>query len=371
MKILITGDFVIQNKSALIDIENEKELNEVFHEIRELTSTCDYAITNLENPVTDASQKILKDGPHLKMAPKYMKLISFCGFNIVTLANNHLKDYGNKGVCDTIGYCKTNNLQTVGAGVDISTAYKPLIVGSDDLKIGIINVCESESSIADDAEAGAAPFDLIRIYNAIKEIRNRCQYILLIVHGGCENYSLPTPEMKRKYHFIADIGADVIVNHHQHCLSGYEIYNNVPIFYGLGNMFFDEPNNLEKWYQGLALVLNFNEKIEFQILPFIQCKDRPEIHFDDSNISEIIEGLNAVIADDEQLKKEFRRFVSSSLALSPFTPYNGHYIKALYHRRLLPSFISRTKAVVLQNRILCASHCEVVLEKFRQLISGK
>lgn len=371
MKILITGDYVIQNKSALIDIENEKELNEVFHEIRDLTSICDYAITNLENPVTDATQKILKDGPHLKMAPKYMKTISYCGFNIVTLANNHLKDYGNKGVIDTIEYCKSNNIQTVGAGTDIVSAYRPLIIGQDNLKVGIINVCESESSVADDLEAGAAPFDLIRIYNTIKEIRSSCKYIIVIVHGGCENYSLPTPEMKRKYHFIADIGADVIINHHQHCLSGYEIYNNVPIFYGLGNFFFDEPNNLEKWYQGLVLVLNLNETIDFQLLPFQQCKDRPEIHFIDKNANEMIENLNALIVNDCQLKEEFKKFVSSSLALSPFTPYHGHYIKALYHRNLLPSLISRNKAIVLQNRILCESHCEVILEKLKQFINAK
>lgn len=371
MKILITGDYVIQNKSALIDIENEKELNEVFHEIRDLTSICDYAITNLENPVTDATQKILKDGPHLKMAPKYMKTISYCGFNIVTLANNHLKDYGNKGVIDTIEYCKSNNIQTVGAGTDIVSACRPLIIGQDNLKIGIINVCESESSVADDLEAGAAPFDLIRIYNTIKEIRSSCKYIIVIVHGGCENYSLPTPEMKRKYHFIADIGADVIINHHQHCLSGYEIYKNVPIFYGLGNFFFDEPNNLEKWYQGLALVLNLNETIDFQLLPFQQCKDRPEIHFIDKNAYEMIENLNALIVNDCQLKEEFKKFVSSSLALSPFTPYHGHYIKALYHRNLLPSLISRNKAIVLQNRIRCESHCEVILEKLKQFINNK
>ena len=61
MKILITGDFVIQNKSAQIDIDNEKDLNEIFHEVRDLTSTCDYAITNLENPATEAIHKILKD----------------------------------------------------------------------------------------------------------------------------------------------------------------------------------------------------------------------------------------------------------------------------------------------------------------------
>lgn len=371
MKILITGDFVIQNKSAQIDIDNEKDLNEIFHEIRDMTSTCDYAITNLENPATEAIQKILKDGPHLKMAPKYMKTISYCGFNIVTLANNHLKDYGTKGVIDTIESCKSNNIQTVGAGTDIISAYKPLIIGHADLKVGIINVCESESSVADDVEAGAAPFDLIRIYNTIKEIRSICKYIIVIVHGGCENYSLPTPEMKRKYHFIADIGADVIVNHHQHCLSGYEIYNNVPIFYGLGNFFFDEPNNLEKWYQGLALVLNLNETIDFQLLPFQQCKDRPNIHFIDKNVCEITDNLNAVIVNDNKLKEEFRKFVSSSLALSPFTPYNGHYIKALYHRHLLPSLISQNKAIVLLNRILCESHYEVVLEKLRQLINSK
>lgn len=368
MKILVTGDFVIQNKSTSIDINNENDLHNVFHEIKELCTSCDYAITNLENPVTESSDKICKDGPHLKMAPRFMKTLTYCGFNVVTLANNHLKDYGSHGVIDTIKSCRIHNIQTVGAGININAAYKPLILKKNNLTIGIINVCESESSIATTEEAGAAPFDLITIFHTVKEIRSQCNYIIVIVHGGCENYPYPTPEMKRKYRFLADIGTDIVINHHQHCYSGYEIYNNVPIFYGIGNLFFDEHNNVEKWYYGLALVLNFGEKVEFEILPFKQCKNQLEVRFICSSADEMLHDINKVIADDALLKEMFKKHVESSLALSPFTPYNNHYIKALYHRHILPALISKQKAIDIKNRIQCESHYEVILEKLRQFI---
>ena len=57
----------------------------------------------------------------------------------------------------------------------------------------------------------------------------------MIVHGGHECYNLPSPRMQKQYLFYADQGADIVVGHHTHCISGYEVYKGVPIYYSLGN----------------------------------------------------------------------------------------------------------------------------------------
>ena len=98
--------------------------------------------------------------------------------------------------------------------------------------------------------------------------------MLVIVHVGPEHYQLLIPRMKEMYRFFIDVGADVVVNHHQHCFSGYEIYKEKPIFYGLGNFCFDwigKRNGM--WNEGLllSLTLDLNHKRQFVLIPYRQC----------------------------------------------------------------------------------------------------
>ena len=88
--------------------------------------------------------------------------------------------------------------------------------------LAIINCCEHEFSIADDDSAGANPLNPIQQYYKIKEARLNADYVLVIVHGGHEMYQLPSLRMVDTYRFFIDAGADAVVNHHQHCFSGYE-----------------------------------------------------------------------------------------------------------------------------------------------------
>ena len=82
----------------------------------------------------------------------------------------------------------------------------------------------------------------IQQFYKIQEAKENADYVLVIVHGGIEHYQLPTSRMIETYRFFIDAGADAVVNHHQHCYSGYERYKSKPIIYGLGNLLFDNPN---------------------------------------------------------------------------------------------------------------------------------
>jgi len=365
MKLIVVGDLSLQDRAAKMAWD-ENQLNHAFADVKGIVATCDHAIVNLESPVTGSDKPILKKGPCLKNNPSAFGIMGYCGFDIVTLANNHLKDFGGKGVTDTLDHCKQHGFTTVGGGRSLDEARQPLIINGDSVSIGIINVCEHEFSVATRQSAGANPLDFPNLFEDIRELRKKVEKIIVIIHGGKEHYQLPTPRMKREYHLIADFGADVIINHHQHCYSGYELYKGKPIFYGLGNFFFDEPKKRnDKWNQGLMLQLDIEKvKVDYRLIPFEQCNNEPVVIVrDDSTVTKQMEEINSVIADDERLEAEFNKLVEKDKRrlLFPFIPYRNHYLKALYNRGHLSDGLSEKDQVVIENAISCETHRELLL----------
>lgn len=243
MNILFAGDYSLQGRvKQCVDIHS---LRLLMGGVKSIVENSDFALVNFESPSTLSTEKIQKDGPYLKNHEVAFRLLKDIGFNVFTLANNHLNDYGERGIKDTISKCVENDILYVGAGENINLAKQPLhLTNEERICISIINVCENESSIASENTAGAAPLDIIELHSLIAEEKKIADYVVLVIHGGVEHYNLPTPRMKKVYHFLVDCGADLIVNHHQHCYSGYEIYHGAPIFYGLGNFYFD---NIKKY----------------------------------------------------------------------------------------------------------------------------
>lgn len=370
MKLGIAGDLSLQDRAVRCNWD-EAELKRSFDEISVLIKGCTHAIVNLESPVTNHDKPIVKDGPSLKNDVKVFDIIKHCGFDTVALANNHLKDYGFQGIIDTLLQCKINNINYIGAGNTVVEARQPLVYTEGGLKVGVLNVCEHESSIATNMSAGAAPVDLANLFYDIKELRKQVDKVIIIIHGGCEHYQLPTPRMKRDYHLIIDFGADVIVNHHQHCYSGYEIYNGKLIFYGLGNFFFDNPiKRHDKWNEALLLKLDITmDNTQFGLIPYNQCDDVPRIKVKDfEEVKGNIEELNAIIADDKQLNERFDQLVASKKPLYPFLPYGNHYLRALYNRGFLPDCMGNLRKVKMENVVSCETHREVLLRYFENML---
>ena len=368
MKLMVVGDLSLQDRTAKMAWD-DNQLNNAFADIKSIVATCDHAIVNLESPVTSSNQPILKKGPSLKNNPEVFNIIGYCGFDTVTLANNHLKDYGEKGVVDTLDHCRQRGLTVVGGGGTLNEARQPLILKNDNITIGVINVCEHEFSVATKQSAGANPLDYPNLFEDMQALRREVDKIIVIIHGGREHYQLPTPRMKREYQMIADFGADVIVNHHQHCYSGYEVYKGKPIFYGLGNFFFDEPKKRDdQWNQGLLLQLDVEtENVDFKLISYEQCNKEAVVRVsDDSSVAKQIKELNSIIADDERLEAEFNKLVEKDKRklLFPFIPYRNHYVRALYNRGYLSDGLSKKDKVVIENAISCETHRELLLHFF-------
>lgn len=239
MKVLIAGDFSL-NKRDLEFIQN-KNFEGKFVDIRDLTSNSDFSIVNFETNVsTPDSLPIEKHGPNLTTIPQSVDSIKYIGFNVVTLANNHFFDYGDNAVFNTLNILDDKNIKHVGGGRNIKEAENTLYLKQNSDTLAIINACEHEFTIADENHGGSNPIDPVKLFYTIQEARKNADYVLVILHGGHEHYQLPSVRMQETYRFFIDAGADAVVNHHQHCFSGYEVYHEKPIFYGLGNFLFNK-----------------------------------------------------------------------------------------------------------------------------------
>jgi poly-gamma-glutamate synthesis protein (capsule biosynthesis protein) len=359
MKVLVAGDFCPQNR--VTTVFEKEEYSSVFRDVKEIITEADYSIVNFECPITKGGEKpIHKNGPNLQCSEKGVKAIKWAGFDCVTLANNHVCDFGGAGVFNTIEECEKHGIDWVGGGRNLEEASQILYKKINGKVLAVINCCEHEFSIATDTAAGSNPLSPIQQYYSIKEARKNADYILVIVHGGPELFQLPSLRMVETYRFFIDAGADAVVNHHQHCYSGYEEYHNKPIFYGLGNFCFDKPNKRNgKWNEGFLLVLNFCESTSFEIVPYQQCSEKAEITILAKNAFEIeIEKLNTLITDHNKLRLAIDKYYSSCAKQYSdiFEPIINRYYLACKHRGYLPSLISYKRKLKAENYICCESH---------------
>jgi poly-gamma-glutamate synthesis protein (capsule biosynthesis protein) len=170
--------------------------------------------------------------------------------------------------------------------------------------------------------------------------------------------------MQKTYRHLIRIGADVVVNHHQHCFSGYEEYSGGLIVYGLGNFYFERNSKRNKqWNYGYMLELNMADKISFHLLPYEQCNGDYHIKplADVSPFQTEIQELNKTIASPTALLAKYSEFVSGRRPLSPYFPIRLHLVKALYNRGYIPSLLPKSQKLAILNSIRCESHRDVVV----------
>lgn len=303
INVTIGGDFCI--------IPPHTAENLITTEVEDLFRDSDLNIINFECPVVKIAnnKKIIKTGPHLSTDANVFAQLKKLNIKVVTLANNHILDYGEEGLATTISTCRNENIATVGAGKNLEEASRPAIIEVKGSKIAIINFCENEWSIASDKHGGANPLSIIDNLKQIKTARESADFVVVIIHGGHEIYNLPSPRMVNEYRFFAENGADAVINHHPHCISGYEVHNKVPIFYSLGNMLFTKNTPYKGWDTGLVvrLKLEKNKPAEFSLHPVRQSKDNFKLSLLESNAKEEtiseIEDLSRTIKDKKELQR--------------------------------------------------------------------
>lgn len=375
MRILITGDYTTKNR-GLDAIKNKSAFSD---EILNLFKKADFVLINFESPIADSSDEpIKKVGPNLRTTPESICYLQESGVNIVTLANNHFCDYGYNGVSKTIQTLHDYSIDYVGGGLCEQEIKKILYKECNHSTIAFLNYCEEEFSIND--RFGSNHINPINVYYDIQEAKRNSDYIIIITHGGHEGYQLPSPRMKVLYRYFIDLGANVVVNHHQHCYSGYEKYHNGYIYYGLGNFFFDRGASTKSidslWNEGYILDIKLKDGIlDTDIIPYKQCKNniiQVELMSNEELVifNKNIRRLNSIIVDDNLLKESFDSYVNKQYENYKiiFSPYSNRYLRGLCKKGLLPSFINEKQLLHILNTIRCESHRDLAIESIKKSI---
>lgn len=375
MKILIAGDLVAQNRVREKILE--KDFVGLLSGIRSYTAGVDYAILNLETTIESDSESfraIPKVGPHISSPEVVLDMVKDAGFQCVTMANNHILDYGGAALLHTIRAVEEKGLDHVGAGENLDAASRVLVKNIGGSRLAIVNFCESEFSIAGENEPGAYPLDVVSNVRQIQWARKNADHVVVIVHGGIELYPLPAPRMKTLYRFFVEVGADAVVNHHQHCHSGYEVYQGKPIFYGLGNLLFDKGKASDPmWNYGYLVQLDLDADISFQVIPYSQGLGGPGVSVLDGDARQVfltkVDDLNLIIGDDAALDAKYEAFIGrkGKQVLFRMSSLRGKFFAWMVHRHLIPIPLGKKKALMLQEYLMCDSHRDIanrVLNKY-------
>lgn len=374
MNILIAGDFC--DRYRVSDAIQSGNFALLFDGIKNAMKISDYSIVNFEFPVVTDTKglPIPKYGPHLAGQPAAIDAIKYAGFNCCTLANNHILDQGVECGIKTQQLLEEAGIDTVGFGKDKNAAARILFKTIGAEKIAIINCCEHEFCIAENNNAGANELNVMSQYYSIQEAKSHADYVIVIIHGGHEHFNLPSPRMKQTYRFFVDVGADAVLNHHQHCYSGYEVYQGKPIFYGLGNLLFDEPRFQHcNWNKGYMVQLNLSHKgVDYKLIPYTQCNEKPAVlHMEEKETAiffEHLNKLNTIITDETQLQLAINKFYTNSAKweIAMLEPYSGKIMSKLFALRVLPSWIKGEKLAGILNHTDCESHRDKLLFALKQ-----
>jgi len=372
IKVLLSGDFCPHKRIEELCLNGNYE--KIYNDLLSTLRDKDISITNLECPLSEKEDPIKKTGPNLVASPKCIEGLKYGGFDVVTLANNHILDQGERGLRDTLRVCKEADILTVGAGENLEEASQPLYINVKEKRVAILNFAEHEFSIAEKNKPGANPLDPVRNYYQIKEAKKNADILLLIIHGGHEHYSLPSPRMIETYRFFADLGATAIIGHHTHCAGGYEKYNGVPIFYSLGNFIFDWENiKSDSWHEGYLINLSIvmNKVIKFDLIPYFQCKDEPGLRLMDETETVAflrnIEQYCNIIQDSNLLDSQWRSFCESQKIdyLGRLLSLNAIQRRMLKKNILPELFLKKKHHATLLNLFRCESHRDVMIESLR------
>ena len=311
MKILFTGDVNFRGIEPL----DGKKSTEIISELLPYLSSADFRILNLEAPLADKENHtpIEKSGPNLICDPSSIIFLKKFGADGVTLANNHIGDFGEGAVKNTLDVLDEGGILHAGAGANVSQAYEAMHFEKSGVRVAVISVCENEFGMATKKTFGSAGYEPRRLLKQIQEERSKADFVTVVFHGGNEFCPLPSPDTVERYRLICDMGADAVIGGHTHCPQGYEYYGGKPIVYSIGNLLFtsqNKPDPNDSWYYGYAVILNIEESLSLELVPYKYDKKATKIHVfggeDKEKMLEYIEHISEIIQDEEELCKHFK-----------------------------------------------------------------
>ena len=268
----VAGDLCLTEDGFVIDHYDEVgSLEEcISPEILEITNGTDLFYVNHEYTISDRGAPLKGKYYTFRAKPERMSILKKLGTDIVSLANNHVYDYGPDALYDTVDLLEEAGIPYVGGGRNIKEAKRPIYMIVNGMKIGFVGASNGER-IKYTPQATETTPGILRAYDTteynevIRNASKECDYLIAYIHWGTEDSNYLNADQQRWGREFLASGADIVIGGHPHVLQGIEYVDGKPIVYSLGDFWF----NHETKYTGL-LKLNINLE-GLQEMSFVPC----------------------------------------------------------------------------------------------------
>jgi len=235
-------------------------------DVRRILADADLVVGNLEGPITDAD-RAAPGKVCLRSAPETGSVLRDWGVDVVSLANNHMFDFGREGFDQTRRILKDVGVVGFGAGANLAEALTPLIRDVGGVRLGFL-ACSwepTQTRRATETDYGAAPLEAGLMADAIGELVQKVDAVIVTPHWGYCRYLLPPPEMVGAGGELLRAGATAVIGHHSHVVQGLALDRDALIAYSLGNFAFAEHDyrghplrSMQDSRMGAVLVVRFS-----------------------------------------------------------------------------------------------------------------
>jgi poly-gamma-glutamate capsule biosynthesis protein CapA/YwtB (metallophosphatase superfamily) len=250
--------------------------------LRELLNGADLAIANFENPAP-VDFRFHPRGTVFSANPAYIEGLVNAGLDYVSLANNHIRDAGARGILETIAALEGFGIAHSGAGADLAAARAPAVFDVGGVRVAILGYDTIAGGYFARADrAGSAPLTASNVQEDVAAARGAgADLVIVFPHWGTEYDPTPFAGQRRLAQAAIDAGADMVIGNHAHWAAGIEVYKGKPIWYALGNFVFDQTWS-EPTMEGITLELTFSgaELVQVRMRPHL-ILDRAQPNFMD------------------------------------------------------------------------------------------
>lgn len=312
-KIIIVGDLFPTEQN--ISFFTKGDVDSLFGErIVNLFKGTDYRVCNLEGSLTDLAEKCKKTGP-VKVAPtSIVNAYKLLGIDCCMLANNHVTDGGHQGMLNTMRTLDNMGIHYIGAGKNEDSIIHSFVKEIGGLKVGFYNVSETMYNKPAKDRAGAWLYDEYIVCRELVNLKKECDYLVVIYHGGIEKFPYPSPETRKRFHRMADSGANMILSQHTHCVGCEEWYKGAYLLYGQGDFLL---KNFAPGLTDTGLIVELvadNGKVQINKHK-IKSVDNLFVRYDEQQDLSEFNARSNKVGDEDIVYQELQNFCDKELRL--------------------------------------------------------
>ena len=279
--LLFAGDILMDDHYAVMSTFHNRgnDINQAFDQgLLEQMRNADIFMINNEFTFTSRGTPTVNKKFTFRANPGNVSMYEEMGVDIVSVANNHIYDYGEISLLDTLDTLEQAEIPYVGAGRNLQEAMTPVYYIANGMKIAFVSATQSErNSVPDTKEATQDSAGVLRCMNpdnlllVIEEAKKNSDYVILYIHWGTESQEAIDWLQEQQAPIYAQAGVDLIIGDHPHCLQKMDSVEGVPVIYSLGNFWF---NSRTQNSCVVKVALRAGEMESFQFIPCRQSDCR-------------------------------------------------------------------------------------------------